>query len=141
MGRLSTFPKYLAIQMGRYYVDESWLTQKREVRVPVPQQLDLTHLRAKGMSGDEEPMAEVKKEEKVAMEADAQIVSTLVMLGLAQTENAAKRAALAVQNANADMAAAWIMEHANDADINEPIKKEGGDGDGDGDADKDSVDE
>merc|ERR1712013_457733 len=129
MGRLSTFPKYLAIQMGRYYVDESWLTQKREVRVPVPQQLDLTHLRAKGMSGDEEPMAEVKKEEKVAMEADA------------QTESTAKRAALAVQNANADMAAAWIMEHANDADINEPIKKEGGDGDGDGDADKDSVDE
>jgi len=133
--RLATFPQYLAVQLQRYYVDEAWLPQKREVEIPMPQQLDLTHLRATGIAADEQEMKkDGDKQAQAQMEPDEQIVSTLVMLGLAATQNAAKRAALAVQNANADMAAAWIMEHASDANINDPIESP------DAGGDEDSVD-
>jgi len=98
--------------------------------------LEALGCRGKGLQENEEELPSgggaVAKEEAV-MVPDAQIVSTLVMLGLAGTENAAKRAALAVQNANADQAASWLMEHMGDADINDPIEdksKKGGDDDG-----------
>eukprot|EP01083_Nonionella_stella_P019524 54221_1 len=135
--RLSTFPDYLAVQIQRYYVNEAWVPQKRECIIPVPQEIDITYCRSKGLQENE---VELPKGGGAAasankMEADAQIVSTLMMLGLAATDNAAKRAALAVQNANADMAAAWLMEHMTDADINDPIvDKEEAEASGDGDA-------
>jgi ubiquitin carboxyl-terminal hydrolase 5/13 len=55
-----------------------------------------------------------------APEANEEIVQTLMALGLGSL-NACKRAALGVGNANADLAAAWLMEHMNDADIDNPV--------------------
>ena len=67
----------------------------------VPQEINIEHCRGKGLQANEEELPSGEAAVKEAkMEADAQIVSTLMMLGLAGTENAAKRAALAVQNAN-----------------------------------------
>eukprot|EP00488_Nonionellina_sp_1-RS-2012_P001814 TRINITY_DN3126_c0_g1_i1.p1 TRINITY_DN3126_c0_g1~~TRINITY_DN3126_c0_g1_i1.p1 ORF type:complete len:137 (-),score=44.12 TRINITY_DN3126_c0_g1_i1:102-512(-) len=98
--RLLTFPDYLAVQIQRYYINEQWIPQKRECIIPVPKEIDITHCRGKGLldnevelqKGNGNVVAQVDK-----LEADAQIVSTLMMLGLAATDNAAKRAALAVQ--------------------------------------------
>merc|ERR1712228_87191 len=136
--RLSSFPSYLAIQIQRYYINEAWVPQKHECIIPVPQSIDLEALgcRGKGLQANEDELpqgggGDVKQQN--VMQPDAQIVSTLTMLGLAQTENAAKRAALAVQNANADQAASWLMEHMADADINDPIDDGKGDKNGNGD--------
>eukprot|EP00485_Elphidium_margaritaceum_P002650 CAMPEP_0202695638 /NCGR_PEP_ID=MMETSP1385-20130828/9188_1 /ASSEMBLY_ACC=CAM_ASM_000861 /TAXON_ID=933848 /ORGANISM="Elphidium margaritaceum" /LENGTH=856 /DNA_ID=CAMNT_0049351707 /DNA_START=23 /DNA_END=2590 /DNA_ORIENTATION=+ len=140
--RLRTFPEYLAVQIQRYYFNASWVAEKHDCIVPVPQELDLEFMRGAGLQNGEEELPKDGNNNggggggaTAAMQADAQIVSTLVMLGLAATENAAKRAALAVQNANADMAAAWLMEHMTDANINDPIEEAnsgGGSGSGDG---------
>ena len=100
--RLKTFPDYLAIQMQRYYVNEAWLPEKHDCIIPVPQELDLSQCRGRGLQPEEEELPAGGAAANVAakMEPSAEIVSMLVMLGLAATENAAKRAALAVQNAN-----------------------------------------
>ena len=50
---------------------------------------------------------------------DQEIVNQLLMMGM--TENACKRAALAVKNANAEMAANWLFQHMSDPDINDPL--------------------
>jgi len=136
--RLSSFPDYLAIQIQRYYINEAWIPQKHECIIPVPQQLDLEKMGCRGMGiqENEEELPsnnDANNNQSNAMQPDPQIVSTLTMLGLAATENAAKRAALAVQNANADQAASWLMEHMMDSNINDPIEQQSNNKDNDGD--------
>ena len=52
------------------------------------------------------------------LEPDETIVAQVISMGF--SENAGKRAALATQNANAEMAINWIMEHMDDPDLNDP---------------------
>merc|ERR1711920_1039863 len=42
------------------------------------------------------------------------------------TENGAKRACIAVQNASLEMAAGWFFEHSEDPDLNDPLPAAGG---------------
>jgi len=125
--RFAAFPTYLAVQMRRYTVGADWQPKKVTARVDVPESLDLTPLRAGGGlqdgemampedAGAAEPAAAAAAEP----EPDSAIVEQLMAFGLGG-ENACKRAALAVSNANAEVAAGWLMEHMGDADINDPI--------------------
>lgn len=41
------------------------------------------------------------------------------------TENGSKRAALAVGNSSAEAATNWVMEHLEDADLNDPLPPPG----------------
>ena len=45
MVRFNTFPRYLVIQLKRYYVDSTWQPKKLEACVEMPENLDLTALR------------------------------------------------------------------------------------------------
>lgn len=119
---LATFPEYLALQVSRYYMTESWTAEKHDCIVPIPQELDISFMKGKGAQANEVLMSKgaAAKNEPAKMVPDETIVATLVAMGLA-SENACKRAALGVQNANADMAAAWLFEHMTDADINDPL--------------------
>lgn len=47
----------------------------------------------------------------------------LVSMGF--TENGSKRAALAVGNSSAEAATNWVMEHLEDADLNDPLPPPG----------------
>ena len=47
--RFASFPRYLLVQMRRYYVDQSWTPKKMEVLVDVPEHLSLQSFRAKGV--------------------------------------------------------------------------------------------
>eukprot|EP00484_Ammonia_sp_Unknown_P024099 CAMPEP_0197042240 /NCGR_PEP_ID=MMETSP1384-20130603/18630_1 /TAXON_ID=29189 /ORGANISM="Ammonia sp." /LENGTH=898 /DNA_ID=CAMNT_0042473309 /DNA_START=23 /DNA_END=2719 /DNA_ORIENTATION=- len=137
--RLSSFPNYLAIQIQRYYINAAWVPEKHDCVIPVPEELNLEYMRGKGLQENEQELPKgggnVNANQAATLQPDAEIVGTLTMLGLAATENAAKRAALAVQNANADMAAAWLMEHMADPDINDPIEDQSGGGGGGGGGD------
>ena len=53
--------------MRRYYVDTDWTAKKLSVRVPAPEQLDLTPLRGSGLQPGETPLPE--EEEAAADEA------------------------------------------------------------------------
>ena len=61
------------------------------------------------------------KDDKKA-EYSEEIVKTLVEFGF--SENAAKRATIAVKNNSVEAATNWIMEHMEDIDLNDPLPSE-----------------
>lgn len=121
--RMATMPRYLLVQLRRYYIDEKWCPAKLDCKVPMPETLNLEHLRGKGLQPGEEEMPEEPDDAgaapaAAAPEADEMIVAQLISMGIG--ENAAKRASLAVNNSGAEAACAWFFEHSEDPDINLP---------------------
>jgi ubiquitin carboxyl-terminal hydrolase 5/13 len=97
------------------------------VAVPVPETLDLEAYRSTGMRPGEVPLpdepehtaATAAAAAPAAPEPDETIVAQLVSMGF--SENGAKRAALAVSNANAEAATEWVFAHMGDSDFNDPL--------------------
>lgn len=117
--RLATFPDVLVVQLRRYVLGDNWLPKKIDASIPMPEELDVSALRGTGLQAGEEEMAEEAGGEAVAEPiASPEIVSALEMMGF--SHNACCRAALAVNNAGAEPASMWLMEHMGDADINDP---------------------
>jgi len=129
--RIATMPRYLLVQVQRYYLDEKWVPSKLDCKVPMPDTLSLEALRGKGLqSGETElpedssaPAAAAAAPAPAAPEPDEMIVVQLVSMGLG--ENAAKRAALAVQNSSAEAATSWYFEHSEDPGVNDPLPEAG----------------
>ena len=130
--RFQTFPRYLALQLKRYYVDtQTWQGKKLEAIVDVPEQLDLRSLRAKGLQEGEEFMPEgVAEEKKEGTEGEGgkdgggvvpDQIMAVQMESMGFSANAIARALLAVSNAGVEQATAWLFEHLDDANINDPI--------------------
>jgi len=125
MSRLATMPRYLLVQLRRYYVDEKWCPAKLDCKVPMPDVLNLEHLRARGLQPGEEELPEeaaaaTQTAPSSAPQADDEIVATLISMGIG--ENAAKRASLAVGNSSADAATSWFFDHNEDPNINDPVE-------------------
>ncbi|KAG5191063.1 hypothetical protein JKP88DRAFT_347491 [Tribonema minus] len=133
--RLANFPRYLLVQLKRYYVDESWQPKKLEVEVDVPDKLDLTAFRAQGLQPGEsllpeEPVggaadaaAALAPSPAVASVPDEAIVAQLLDMGLSL--NGSKKAALATGNASSEAAMEWYFEHSTDADFDSPVMEAG----------------
>jgi len=115
--RMKTFPKYLLLQVARYYYDEKYTPQKMEVVVNVPEKLNLEKYKAKGLQEDEKELS--KPEKKPGFVADPLIISGVTSMGF--TENAAIRACKAIGNANVEQAVNWVMSHIADPDLNDPV--------------------
>lgn len=135
--RFDTFPELLAVQVQRYYVDETWTPKKLEVVLDVPDTLDLNPLRASPgaeagspFQADETPMPEeadagaAAPQAATSPEIDEAVVANLVSMGFG--ENGCRRAAQATGN-NVEAAMEWIFAHMEDPDFNAPLP-EGGDG-------------
>lgn len=52
--RLASFPQYLLIHLKKYTVKEDWTITKLDVSVEIPDLLDLSALKGKGVQSDEE---------------------------------------------------------------------------------------
>merc|ERR1712194_396207 len=81
------------------------------------------HLRGKGLQGGETSIPEdegtsTSAGATAALVPNQAIVDQILQMGM--SENAAKRACLAVQNAGAENAAEWYFNHMEDPDINDP---------------------
>ena len=116
-----SFPKYLCIQVRRYYVSSDWTPKKMEVLIPFPESLDLEQYKSNGVLAGEE---ELPQEGVVATSvevADEVLVAQLVSMGF--SENGCKRAALATGNSNSEAAMEWIFSHMEDDDFNTPIQE------------------
>ena len=118
--RFKTFPKYLMVKLGRYFVDSRWQQVKIEANVAVPETLDLRELRGKGLQEHEVPMAvdDTASSTPGKAIADPSAVAQLVAMGFG--ENGATRAVLACNN-DVEAAVAWVFEHMEDADFNDPL--------------------
>ncbi|CEG38959.1 ubiquitin carboxyl-terminal [Plasmopara halstedii] len=117
--RVHSFPRYLLVQMRRYYVAENWTPKKMEVEVKVPETFSLAHFVSKGLLDGEELMPESETTKSaVVSTADEVLVSQLVSMGF--SENGCKRAAIATGNSNVEAAMEWIFNHMEDSDFNDP---------------------
>lgn len=118
--RFKTFSKYLMVKLGRYYVDSQWRQVKIDAKVAVPEVLDLRKLRAMGMQENEVLMEVEEGDQPVSggVTPDPAVVAQLVSMGFG--ENGATRAVIACNN-DAEAAVAWVFEHMEDADFNDPI--------------------
>ena len=121
--RLATMPRYLVLTMRRYMVGDNWQPIKITADVPLPEELDLEPFRGKGLAEGEVEMAEGGGEAAAAPEPSPDIVAACCGMGF--SENAGKRAALAVSNSSADEAVMWIMGHMDDPDLNDPLPPPG----------------
>lgn len=127
---ITSFPKVLCIQMRRYVVspDGGWQPVKLNVSVDAPVELDLTPFYT---SEGPQPGEELISTPAPAPAADAapagpqpkpEIVAAVESMGF--SNNAARKAALAVSNSSADAAAMWVMEHMDDPTLNDaPVVK------------------
>ncbi|KAG7381586.1 Ubiquitin carboxyl-terminal hydrolase 13 [Phytophthora pseudosyringae] len=121
--RFRSFPRYLLVQMRRFYVAEDWTPKKLEVEVKVPEKFSLNRFVSKGLvDGEEElpeaPAASAAPEPAVLDAVDEVLVAQLVSMGF--SENGCKRAAMATGNSNAEAAMEWIFSHMEDPDFNDP---------------------
>ncbi|KAI9911296.1 hypothetical protein PsorP6_009052 [Peronosclerospora sorghi] len=115
--RFRTFPRYLLVQMRRFYVDDDWTPKKLEVDVKVPEHLSLTRFLSAGLVDGEVELPTASESDGTDA-ADNGLVAQLVAMGF--SENGCKRAALATGNANAEAAMEWIFRHMEDPDFNDP---------------------
>jgi len=127
--KLASFPRYLMVTLQRYYTSSDWQAKKLSCEVPMPTSLDLTAFRSSGPREGEALLPDDDAADAAGgppappppapLEPDETIVAQLLSMGF--SENGCKRAALAVQNANAEAAAEWVFAHMEDPDFNEPL--------------------
>ncbi|GMF14948.1 unnamed protein product [Phytophthora lilii] len=124
--RFCSFPRYLLVQMRRFYVAEDWTPKKLEVEVKVPEKFSLNRFVSKGLVDGEEELPEApapgatheSSASAASDAADEVLVAQLVSMGF--SENGCKRAAIATGNSNAEAAMEWIFSHMEDPDFNDP---------------------
>jgi len=129
-----TFPRYLVIKLNRYYVDSAWVQRKKDVKVVVPEVLDLRGFASRGPGEGEVRMRDSEEEggggggagaasvpmEEVGAQVDEAVVAQLVSMGF--SENGSRRAAYATGSSSAEDAMTWVLEHMEDPDFNEPFQ-------------------
>lgn len=129
--KMASYPRYLMVKLGRYYVDSQWRQKKITVAVDVPDVLDLSKYKVVndgGLQPGEVPMpddngavASVNDSAAGPAAADESLVQELVSMGF--HENGCRRAVLATSNAGVESAMNWVLEHMEDADFSSPIPK------------------
>ncbi|CAH8575075.1 unnamed protein product [Heterobilharzia americana] len=140
--RLTNFPSYLCIQVGRFTVGADWLPKKLDVEIelkPAPWSgnvasknnsewfVDLSSLRSpsgpRPMPGEElmPTGEEVNPEQMVVdeIQPDTNIVSQLLSMGFSL--EAVQKACNFTQNSGVENATNWLMEHLDDPDLNDPL--------------------
>jgi ubiquitin carboxyl-terminal hydrolase 5/13 len=121
---ITSFPKVLCIQMRRYIIspDGGWNPVKLNVAVDAPMELDLTPFySSEGAQPGEELLAVPAPAASAAVpsgpQPNADIVSAVEGMGF--STNAARKAALAVNNRSAEAAVMWVMDHMSDPTLND----------------------
>eukprot|EP00750_Incisomonas_marina_P007091 INCI14764.6.p1 GENE.INCI14764.6~~INCI14764.6.p1 ORF type:complete len:961 (-),score=193.48 INCI14764.6:128-3010(-) len=121
-----TLPRFLLWKVNRFYVDEKWTPQKRDVEVEMPQELDIANLMSTGLQPGEEEFSDTAAtigdagaQQKVAFVPDEASIEAITNMGFSR--NAGIRACIATSNAGAEACANWVMMHMEDADLNDPV--------------------
>ena len=120
--RFRSFPQYLWLKMARYIQGDDWVQKKIPDKVAVPEQLDLTDYARDGIAPGEVEMSDAPADAGAApqeFKIDEGTVVTITSMGI--SENAAKRACIMTNGANAEVALDWVMNHMEDPDLHEDV--------------------
>ncbi|CAL9150454.1 unnamed protein product [Musa hybrid cultivar] len=120
---LSTFPDYLVLHMQKFVLEEGWVPKKLDVYIDVPDVIDITHMRSKGLQPGEELLPETGpcEVEPTHFVASEDIVSKLAAMGFNYVH--CQKAAINTANAGVEEAMTWLLSHMNDSDIDDPISQ------------------
>ncbi|KAG2595322.1 ubiquitin carboxyl-terminal hydrolase 14-like [Panicum virgatum] len=122
----NTFPDYLVLHMRKFVMEAGWVPKKLDVYIDVPDTIDISHMRSKGMQPGEELLPEGassdNKAEPAAPVASEDIVSQLVSMGFNYLH--CQKAAINTSNTGVEEAMNWLLSHMDDPDINDPISND-----------------
>ncbi|KAL6202238.1 hypothetical protein ACLB2K_025947 [Fragaria x ananassa] len=124
---LMSFPDYLVLHMRKFVMEEGWVPKKLDVYIDVPDIIDISHMRSKGLQHGEELLPESvpgEEEEPTKPVADGNIVTQLVSMGFNYLH--CQKAAINTSNAGVEEAMNWLLSHMDDPDIDAPISQGGG---------------
>ncbi|XP_073009187.1 ubiquitin carboxyl-terminal hydrolase 14 isoform X2 [Typha latifolia] len=120
---LTTFPDYLVLHMRKFVMEEGWVPKKLDVYIDVPDIIDITHMRSKGLQPGEELLPETvlggEKIEPTHLVASEDIVSKLANMGFNYLH--CQKAAISTSNAGVEEAMTWLLSHMDDPDIDDPL--------------------
>ncbi|BFG29347.1 hypothetical protein CerSpe_156210 [Prunus speciosa] len=125
-GGLTSFPDYLVLHMRKFVMEVGWVPKKLDVYVDVPDIIDISHMRSKGLQPGEELLPEGvpgEEEEPNKPVADESIVSQLVSMGFSHLH--CQKAAINSSNTGVEEAMNWLLSHMDDPDIDAPISEGG----------------
>lgn len=115
---MSSFPAYLLIHLKKFTLCEGWTSVKLDVSVDMPDELDLSMLRGKGLQPGEEALPELAAPVPQPQFAP-ELLAPLVDQGF--PVEAAKKAIYFTNGRGLEEASNWLMEHIADADFAEPF--------------------
>ncbi|KAL3576721.1 hypothetical protein D5086_022004 [Populus alba] len=121
---LTSFPDYLVLHMRKFVLEEGWVPKKLDVYIDVPDIIDISYMRSKGLQPGEEllpdgvPEAEVESNNPVANE---DIVAQLVSMGFNHLP--CQKAAINTSNVGVEEAMNWLLAHMDDPDIDVPVSQ------------------
>ncbi|XP_020109180.1 ubiquitin carboxyl-terminal hydrolase 14 isoform X1 [Ananas comosus] len=123
---LTTFPDYLVLHMRKFVMEEGWVPKKLDVYIDVPDIIDISHMRSKGLQPGEELLPETvsggENAESTHVTADEDIVSKLASMGFNYFH--CQKAAIKTSNAGVEEAMTWLLSHMDDPDIDDPISND-----------------
>ncbi|THU71165.1 hypothetical protein C4D60_Mb08t32660 [Musa balbisiana] len=101
----------------------TWLFRTADVYIDVPDVIDITHMRSKGLQPGEELLPETGpcEVEPTHFVASEDIVSKLAAMGFNYVH--CQKAAINTANAGVEEAMTWLLAHMNDSDIDDPISQ------------------
>lgn len=126
--RFGNFPRYMIVQLQRYELGSDWVPRKLEVKIDVPEEIDLSALRCKGPQDGEDVVMDEVAGEKIEGKSstsspritiDERALGQLMDMGFGM--NGCIRALNAVGGNNVELAMNWIFEHNSDPDFNDPL--------------------
>ena len=130
--RLANFPRYLIIQIQRYQLGPDWQPMKLEVKLDIPDKIDLNHLRSPGpQEGEklvpEEPEGAHGGADDGAPPSGPEINEGALcqLMDMGFSMNGCKRALSAVGGSDVEAAMNWVFEHSMDPDFNDPMPEPG----------------
>ncbi|KAJ7540223.1 hypothetical protein O6H91_10G005900 [Diphasiastrum complanatum] len=112
---LATFPEYLVLHMRKFTLEAGWVPKKLDVFIDVPDIVDISYMRSKGL----QPGEEVLPETDGSPAADEMIVSKLMEMGFSR--NHCEKAAINTSNTGLEPAMNWLLSHLDDPDIDTPL--------------------
>lgn len=119
--RFATFPDYLMVQMKKFTLGDDWVPKKLDVSIDILDELDLTHLTARGRQSNEEELPEAEQAPAAAPEIqiDESIVMQLVSMGF--DREGCRKAVYHTNNQGIEPAMNWVLEHMADPDFSAPL--------------------
>ncbi|KAJ4975564.1 hypothetical protein NE237_000670 [Protea cynaroides] len=122
---LASFPDYLVLHMRKFVMEAGWVPKKLDVYIDVPDVIDISHMRSKGLQPGEELLPQTvagSGVEASKLSANEDIVCQLANMGFNYLH--CQKAAINTSNAGVEEAMNWLLSHMNDPDIDDPISQE-----------------